>query len=124
MEIKQKIMTGVIAGAALGIVAFGGAAPAQAGVYNCPTSIVCVYEYKARGGLYSNESGFSPYSNLLHNLVDNGESWINACNSQHFVIGDWVNGKAVNGQHLPPGWWETDLATVSFANRADYVGWL
>lgn len=117
-------MTGIIAGAALGVAVFGGAAPAQAGIYNCPTSMTCVYEAKGRGGLYDNSWGFSPSTNLTDRTLNKASSWINACNNQHFVIGDWINGKAVIGQHLPPGWWETDLSTVNFNDRADYVRWL
>lgn len=103
---------------------FGGAAPAQAAIYNCPTSFVCTYQGYGLGGQWDNSNGYNSYTNLTYVTKDKAMSWANACNNQHFIIGDWRNGTAYNGQHLPPGWYEEDLRTVNFAKVADYVGWL
>lgn len=122
MKMKHVGTAGMAAIAALGGVALGGVVPAQASVYGCSTSTVCVYQNEYYGGAAQSASGFTGYTDLNSQLHDQASSWINACNSQGFVIGEWRNGSMYNGEYLPAGWVEDRLGpNANFNDMADYV---
>jgi hypothetical protein len=125
MKMKHVGTAGLAAVAALAGVALGGV-PAQASIYGCSTSTVCVYsnEYynQNQAGDSQWASGFTSYTDLNSRLHDQASSWINACNSQAFVIGEWRNGSRFNGEYLPAGWVEDRLGpNANFNDMADYV---
>lgn len=123
MKMKHVGTAGLAAVAALAGVALGGV-PAQAAIYGCATSTVCVYQGEYFAPQSQSLSGFTSYSDLNSNLHDQASSWINACNSQGFVIGEWRNGQRYNGQYLPAGWVEDRLGpNANFNDKADYVAW-
>lgn len=123
MKMKHVGTAGLAAIAALGGVALGGV-PAQASIYNCATSAVCVYQGEYYAPLSQSLSGFTSYSDLNSNLHDQASSWINACNSQTFGIGEWRSGQRFIGQILPAGWVEDRLGpNANFNDKADFVAW-
>lgn len=101
------------------------AVPAQASVLSCPTSNVCVYAEAnfLTGGSYAwqKTSGFSAYADLAPGIHDRASSWINANNSQHMGIGEWVNGGQFIAQRLNAGWKDNNLSDIGFNDRADFV---
>jgi hypothetical protein len=122
MKIRHVGVAGLAAISALGGVALGGVAPAQADVFYCATSTVCVYQNEYMAWVSQGLSGYAGYSDLNAQLHDQASSWINACNTQAFVIGEWRNGSRYTGEYLPAGWYEDRLGpNAGFDNMADYV---
>lgn len=87
----------------------------------CPSKNICVYEHSHRQGTSQIISGFNHYTNLNSQLHDRASSWTNANDHTNIAIGEWSRGKEIIGQILPPGWYEDNLKSVGFNDRADWV---
>lgn len=87
----------------------------------CPSKNVCVYQDSYRRGTPQIISGFDNYTNLNGDLHDRASSWTNANDFTSEAIGEWRNGAEYIGQVLPPGWYEDDLRSVNFNDKADFV---
>ncbi|MFF2243309.1 peptidase inhibitor family I36 protein [Arthrobacter sp. NPDC058130] len=101
----------------------GAVAPAQASVFGCATSTVCVYTGTNESGAHQDISGFAGYVDLNSTIHDHANSWINANNTRKMLIGEWRSGSYYVGQVLNAGWYEPNLGSVGFANAADFVDW-
>ncbi|MDJ0459819.1 hypothetical protein PUN71_021660 [Arthrobacter sp. NQ7] len=122
MKMKFVGTAGMAALTAVAGVALGGALPAHADIYQCPTSTVCVYQNEYYGGVGQTISGFASYTDVNSQEHDQVSSWINACINQPFVIGEWRYGSRYTGEYLAPGWVEDRLGpNAGFNDMADYV---
>ena len=131
-ERRQMSLATVSKGAALaattalgiGLLLGPGADSANAGVYGCPTSTVCLFTGNWFTGERQDISGYSQYANVNSAQHDNTTSWINANRWATMGIGEWRNGSRFIAQKLPPGWYESDLrygVKPSFNNMADFI---
>lgn len=87
----------------------------------CPSKNVCVYQDSYRRGTVQIISGFNNYTNLNGYLHDKASSWTNANDITPEAIGEWRKGAEYIGQVLPAGWYEDDLRSVNFNDKADFV---
>lgn len=113
-----------VAGGALTLLSasLAGGSPADAATtMGCPGKHVCVYQDSHRQGTAQIISGFNKYTNLNRDLHDKASSWTNANDITPEAIGEWRNGQEYIGQVLPPGWYEDNLQTVNFNDKADFV---
>lgn len=96
---------------------------AQAAVFHCPTSTICVHADNNFGGARQDISGFAAYTDLNGHLHDKASSWINANRYVSMGIGEWRRGSGeFIAQTLPPGWYEDNLGrNANFDNKADFV---
>lgn len=118
----KKVASSLAATVAVGSGTLIVAAPAaDAAVFNCPTSTVCVYEHTGLWGNQQNISGYAAYTDLNGHLHDKASSWINANVRTSMAIGEWRSGRQHIGQVLPPGWYEDNLHNVNFGDKADFV---
>lgn len=123
-SLTKKMAAVTLGLAGLAGVSLGGATPANAGIYECPTSTVCLFTGNWFTGLRQDISGFSKYADLNASQHDNTTSWVNANKWASMGIGEWRNGRQFIAQVLPPGWVEEDLrygVKPSFNNMADFI---
>ncbi|MFW0178459.1 peptidase inhibitor family I36 protein [Rothia sp. P7208] len=94
---------------------------ANASVYACPTSNVCVYEHEWFHGASQTISGYATYTDLVGGLHDRVTSWINANRYATEYLGDRSWWGQEETRYLPAGWYEHNLSNSGFNDRADYV---
>ncbi|WP_082470301.1 peptidase inhibitor family I36 protein [Curtobacterium sp. S6] len=117
---RKVITVGLVAGGAAGGLVVT-SAPAQAHVYSCPTHYECVYEHNNLTGAVQMVSGYLGFADMTPIMHDNVSSWANANIHALIGIGEWRGGHKYFAQVLKPGWYEPNLGSIGFNDRADFV---
>ncbi|GGJ84653.1 hypothetical protein GCM10010123_12850 [Pilimelia anulata] len=122
MSLRRIAATGL---AALGLGAatlLATAAPAAAGLGDCPARHTCIWVDANFNGGHWAKSGYTQYSDVPGWMHDKGSSWANKNVNQRECIFDWVNGSRIILGNLGPGQnvgWPGDGAN----DRTDAAGW-